>query len=499
MEFKAYVEGIRNKWWIILLLVAIGFLIGRAVGNSQNSDYTAATTIQVNDTLLASNFDSTGTIQLNIPKAVSNQIITPAILNYISKHYPRLTRSDLTKNIVISSDVVHQVVVITVTDISQAAAADIANFVAQNFVDTQNASLSQQLDYFQSSLSQKADSLTSEINKLNTQIGQLTPPPVAPKNYVPPTAQARQTLAQDQYQLNQDQRDLYIDKQALTGLQQTRPLFSHAYVILRPATESGAAVTVPLSVTIYELIGLGAGLLAAIVLIMALEYFSPFVRHGGEILRIVGFPLFAELPRVYGFDQRRILQKQKPVFFWRATTLQVICAAIGACAMREKGHTVLLTSPRQKRDFAATLGTSLAMNGYRTLLIDLDFQQPTLHQKIRRTGPGEFVTSNGVSLTFVNKTNIDDLYLLPGKAMFAQNMPVTSELVMNLLPELQNMFDMIVIDAPPLNHGDTHLFAKIVKQPLLLVKKRRDSLKLLEVTHVWCGELKLNMQSLLLS
>jgi len=499
MEFKAYVEGIKNKWWLILLLVAIGLLIGRDIGGSQNSEYTAITTIQVNDTLLASNFDPTGTIQLNLQKALTSQITAPAVLNDISRHYPRLTRSDLTKNIVVSSDVVHQILIISVTDISQAAAEDIANYVAQNFVDTQNASLSQQLDYYQSSLTQKVNSLNNDINNLNSEIEKLTPPPVAPKDYVPPSAQDRATLTQDQYQLDQDEHDLYIDQQALNSLQNTRPLFSNAFVILHPALESGVAVSSPLSTTTFTLIGLGAGLLVAIILIIALEYFSPFVRHGGELQRIIGFPLFAELPRVYSFDQKRISQKQKPIFFWRTTLYQVICASIGASAMREKGHTVLLTSPLKKRKFAATLATSLALNGYRTLLIDLDFQNPTLHQQIRRTGPGEFVTSNGLPLTFVNKTNVADLHLLPGNAMFAQNIPVTNELLMNLLPELQNMFDMIVIDAPPLNYGDTHLFAKIVKQPLLLVKKRRDSLKLLEVTHSWCGELKLNMESLLLS
>lgn len=499
MEFKAYIEGIWSKWWLIVLLVALGFLIGRAVGDSQNFEFSATTTIQINDALLANNFDPSGTVQLNLQKAITDQIITPAILNYISKHYPRLTRSDLTKNIVVTSDVVHDVVVITVTDISQSAALDITNYVAQNFVTTQNASISQQLDYFQSSLSQRIDSLNRDINNLNAEITRLTPPPVAPKDYVPPSPQAKATIAQDQYKVDQDEHDLYINQQALASLQRTRPLFSNAYVILHPALISGILVSVPLSATIYKLIGLGVGLLTAIVLILTFEYFSPFVRHGGEIQRLVGFPLFAELPRIYNFEQKRLLQKQKPLFFWRTTTFQVICASIGAYAMLEKGHTVLLTSPRKKRKFAAALGTSLALNGYSTLLIDLDFQQPTLHQQIRRTGPSEFVTGSGMALTFVNKTNIADLYLLPGTAMVAQNMPLTKELLMSLLPELQSMFDMIIIDAPPLNHADTHLFAKIVRQPLLLVQKRHDSLKLLEVTHAWCGELKLNMQSLLLS
>ncbi len=71
--------------------------------------------------------------------------------------------------------------------------------------------------------------------------------------------------------------------------------------------------------------------------------------------------------------------------------------------------------------------------------------------------------------------------------------------LLELLPELQNMFDLVIIDAPPLDHGDAHLFAKQVKQIFLLVKKRRDSLEMLKQTQAFIQEMKLTMQTLLVA
>ncbi len=102
-------------------------------------------------------------------------------------------------------------------------------------------------------------------------------------------------------------------------------------------------------------------------------------------------------------------------------------------------------------------------------------------------------------LNFINRTDDEHLFLLPARAMIAQNMPLTNVALVQLLPELQEMFDLVIIDAPPLDHGDAHLLTKYVKQIFLLVKKRRDSLTSLKQTQVLTQELKLTMQALLVA
>lgn len=499
MELKAYIQGILRTSWLIVIFMIIGFFICRSISHSLNDTYTATSTVQVNASLLANNADPTGVLKVTFPKTPEGEVDTPAVESVITKHYPRLTKFDLQKDIVVTSDDLHETIFISVTDINQNSASNIDSYLAQTFVDTQNASIGRQVDYYINYLQQQITKLTNDANNLNAQINANTPPPAPKKQATPSTPTQQQTVAQDQNQLDLDKRAIYNDQQSLTSIQNTRSLFSHAYFILQPATESGAPTSAPMSTTLLELIGLFLGLLAAIIVIIFAEYFSPFVRHRGEVERLTGLPVFAELPFVFKSELQQALQSRQPFLSKRITRLQVICAAIGTMATREKGNTILLTSPRKKRNLAAVLGNTVARNGYRTLLIDLDYQHPTLHQQIKRTGPCDLITNSGIPLNFISRTESSNLFLLPARAMIAQNSPLTNIALLQLLPELQHMFDLVIIDAPPLDHGDAHLFTKHVKQIFLLVKKRRDSLTVLKQTQAFTQEMKLTMQTLLVA
>ena len=109
------------------------------------------------------------------------------------------------------------------------------------------------------------------------------------------------------------------------------------------------------------------------------------------------------------------------------------------------------------------------------------------------------ITNKGRQLSFVNKTTHSQLFVLPTSAILAQNQRPTMNDLMELLPELQHTFSVIIIDAPPLTHADAHLLARQASQTVVLVKKYRDSLTALKMAYVLCQELRLNVSSLLLS
>lgn len=505
MEFKAYLEGIRGKWWLIVLLLILSFWIGNNIGRSQTSKYTETTSILLNSQLLANMTDPTGVVKFDLPPdapAYQALVVNPVILNYINKHYPRLTKTDLQTNIAVTGDKVRLLLYISVSDISPNSAADIANYLAQQFVQTQNADLAKQLDYYQNFLKTQVSQLNDEINKLNLQIQQLEPPPGPSKNQVPLSPTAKQTINSDQYQLDSEERDLYKYQLAQQSLENTRPLFANAYVVIRAASGTGTPVSSPPSMTLFRLGGLLVGLIAALTLIIALEFFSPFIRHRGELERLVGMNALGELPQTYSFEQKRLLQLQPPLFSWRLAPARLASAQIGARATREIGHTVLLTSPRRKRNFAAVLATMLAHNGHQTLLIDANFAHPDPNGQIRQiklTSPSDFVTSGGLPMSFIKRTAHPRLFVLPGSATIIQNVPMTATTLIELLPELQNIFGIIIIDAPPLDCADTHLLATRIREIVFLVKKRRDSLRTLKLaTSLTQEQMQVNVQGLLL-
>lgn len=498
MEIKSYVEALLRKWWLIGLILVLSFWLGGIIGNSQQSTYTASTTIVLNSQLLSDMADPSNVVHLRIPASYTSQVVTPAILNTIVKHYPRLSHLELQKNIAVASDTLNNFLSISVTDISPASAADIANYLAQEFVKRHTKDLERQLDYYLGWLQQNISQLNQEINKLNLELQNLIPPPTLQRDATPIDAATRQKINTDEFQLYLDERDLYNYQQALQNTQNIRPLVPKAYIIMQPATGSSVPTSVPLSTTLIQLVAVVVGLFAAICLVIVIEYFSPFVRHKGELQRIVGLPVLTELPNLSNAKQRRLLESQ-PLFFHRQmNALRLWSTAIGAPAMKHKGYTLLLTSPRRKRNLAAVLATFLARTGHRTLLIDADFKNPRLHEQVKPVGTCDIVTSKGWPLSFIKKTENPHLFVLPSTAMLGPNEPLAITNLIDLLPELQNVFSVIIIDAPPLDHADTHLLAPRAMQTVLLVKKRRDSLKKLKQAHVLCEKLKLNVYGVLL-
>lgn len=490
MEIKAYLQGILRAWWLLALAMALSFWIGSSIANQQTSQYMASTSILISDTLPANIAFPSHIVQLGTPLSYESQLDSPIILDAIIKAYPHLSYSQLEKAITIEIDGINQLMLIDVTDTFPNRAADIANSLAQRFVSTETANLNQQIDYYDKWLEQNISLLKDAIQRLRTETQQLRSRPADPA--------INQSIGENEYKLESDEGNLYNYQQALIEIQNSRPLLKNAYIIMQPATVPDVPLTTTLSISTIRLIAVAIGLLVAIMLIVVIEYFHPFVRHEGELQRIVGFSVLATLPQMFSFEQKRLLQSHSMIFRWRIKLLRLLCASIGASVVNHKGHTLLLTSPRRKRHLAAVLATFLAYNGHRTLLIDANFEQPYLHKQIKLSGPCNLITESGLFLSFIRKTALPHLSVLPATAMLTQDEHLRCSSLIGLLPELQNMFDIIIIDAPPLTKADTHLFALEVAQVLLLVKKRRDSLKSLKMTQALCQELKLNTQSLLL-
>ncbi len=134
----------------------------------------------------------------------------------------------------------------------------------------------------------------------------------------------------------------------------------------------------------------------------------------------------------------------------------------------------------------------LARSGHRTLLIDADFYHPSLHEQLQFNGTTPLITSNERVLSCVKQTTHTQLF-----ALSAFQEGLTNTQLIELLPELQPLFDIIIIDAPPLTEATTHQLATKTIQTLLVVKKRHDSLKMLKIAHTTCKGLKLHVQGLL--
>src|SRR5581483_3151747 len=129
------------------------------------------------------------------------------------------------------------------------------------------------------------------------------------------------------------------------------------------AKVSDIPIISPLSTKIVLSIASAIGLLIYIVLVTILEYFSPFIRHRDEIERFSGLPVLTGTPKIFNFEQKRLLEARPVLFRWRLDALRLLCGSLGVRSLKEGNHTILLTSLYKKRRFAGLLATLLARGG----------------------------------------------------------------------------------------------------------------------------------------
>ncbi len=492
MEIRAYLEGITRRWWLILSIVLLSLVIGHIIGINLTAKYTASTDVLINDALLANTAFPSKAIQLNVVTSYAGSVLSPLAEERVSKSYPRLPAKVLQQEVTVTLDTTNQIMLINVTDPSSSATADIANYLARQFVATQTASMQHQLTYYQQWLQQQIGTLTNEINQLNQQIDAVTPQREI--HGPPPTLTPTQklTFTEDISNVDLDNRKLYDYQQSLLEVQQVLPMVNQAYVIIKAATVPQSPNTTPLPTIAIEAIALVAGLLLAICLCIALDFFTPLIRHQGELTRIIEQPTFAIVPALSTTEQKRLLEIDVHTIrsISRLKQLRLFCATVGALAMQQPGRSILLTSLRHRRKIAAILAIFLARKGLKTLLIDADFLHPSLHQQIATQGSAQAFSKTGQPLPFIMQTVYSNLFLLPASAALPAQQSTNRDELLALLPTLQSMFDIILIDAPPMEYADTHLFMTKVTQIFLFIKKRGDSLKTLQRTHVTCEMLK---------
>lgn len=133
--------------------------------------------------------------------------------------------------------------------------------------------------------------------------------------------------------------------------------------------------------------------------------------------------------------------------------------------------------PGEGKSFvAANLALSLALTGKRVALIDLDLNNPSLHHKFdipQRLGISDFLQAKARAREIVMQSDKSpNLFIL----LTGQLPESPSELLLNgkleeLLAELEERFDYLILDVPPLGPvSDANIIAPSCDATLIVVR-----------------------------
>ena len=152
---------------------------------------------------------------------------------------------------------------------------------------------------------------------------------------------------------------------------------------------------------------------------------------------------------------------------------------------RGAGFKSLLVTSTQRREGRTTLALSLARDaaraGLKVVILDCDLRNPTLHSKMginNDEGMSEILLSPAPVLTMsmVQMDSHSSCFLIPsgGLGDASPDQPLQSPQLGRVIKELEERFDLIVIDAPSIETAaDALMVAQHVDGVLLIARSRR--------------------------
>jgi succinoglycan biosynthesis transport protein ExoP len=243
-------------------------------------------------------------------------------------------------------------------------------------------------------------------------------------------------------------------------------------------------------------IGMFGGLILGIGWVMLREQTNSFLRTPGDAGMCLTLPELGAIPQVSnlgltaqgfhtgGRNMDVDLAVTEPQLSDLAESFRATLASILSAGRNgHQANSLLITSARPmegKTTVVSNLAVGLAEIGNKVLLIDGDMRRPQLHKVFDQ--PNSWGLSDVLRETnaveelpldvLVKKTAVPGVYLLPS-GVCAENIfgLLWSGCMKRLLPRFREEFDYVLLDAPPcLEFADARIMARYADQLLLVVR-----------------------------
>lgn len=408
MQLRHYAWIIWRSLWLILLVTCLVSGATYAISKLIKPVYQASTLIQVNETGEGSTVYTNQIQALTYSQLVNNT----AVLQATAKSVPGVTVGQLQAGV--SAAPLNNTSVIQILAKASTAqqAADIANGVAQNFIDIQvtqvNAALQNQLQQLNQQIAVAKNAVTADQAQLTAlQNSRASTTTIAQEQGIFNDEQANYDALVLEYQQKQIQQ--YQLKQMLTLVQKALP----------PAA--------PLSprISLNVLIAAAMSVLLMLVFVFVRDWLDTAIKTPEDVANLTRLEPLGSVP----------LSKDSPasIALWDTTKKHNAAVEQAFLIMgrnfsieHPRPCAVLLTSLRPHAGTtttAANLAVSMALMGKRILLIDANLRRPTLHNLLQHSNTRGLVESlRDISLlsekelpVWLNQwsTNIPNLWLLP--------------------------------------------------------------------------------------
>jgi capsular exopolysaccharide synthesis family protein len=445
VELRDYLQVIRVRKWVILQAVVIVTLTALAASLLQAPVYEGEAKVLIAEK--GAGVSVFGSLGLDISsqpeRGLQTQVqlmqVRPLLQNTIRRLGLGVTPESLARRVSVSAVGQTNIVTVTAKDRDPAVAAEIANTLADEFVQWSR-------DYKRESINAAADEVAARLDAARSEILELGRR-IQSEGKSDELA-AELGIATGSYTtLAGKLEELRINAQLETG---SGRVVSPAVEAVEPVEPSPVRNTA---------LGLAVGLIFGLGMAFLYEYLDNTVKSSEEIEELAGAPVLGLIPaEKYEKDERRRASILTHPGSAAAEAYRVLRNNLDFINFEHNLTTLLVTSaaPAEgKSTVAANLAAGLAQAGKKVVLVASDFRKPTTEQffGVRNLVGLSDVLTGAHTLKAALQRPLDDMDLLvltSGKMPPNPSELLGSEKMRALLEEIKGWADWVIVDTPPL-------------------------------------------------
>ncbi len=311
------------------------------------------------------------------------------------------------------------------------------------------------------------EAMRRSLEKLERQVGQAN------------SAEIELRSLEREARANQSMLESFLTRFKETSAQQDLGLFmpdakiiSHAVAPLNPSFPN-KKLFLALAIVTSSILGL--------LVVFVLENMDQGIRSSVDVEERLGVPLLALVPALKGFRRSRKLPANYLVENRSSALAQSIRAlqtGISLGDFEKKPESILITSVEPgegKTTISACLARTLAIAGTRVVVIDADFHKPSLAKALgvkNEIGFADWLAGNAELQDVVRRDKLTSAsYITAGNTTSSSPTLLESEKARKFLHTLWVIFDVVIIDSPPLLAvADARILSDIVDATVLVAR-----------------------------
>lgn len=245
-----------------------------------------------------------------------------------------------------------------------------------------------------------------------------------------------------EYLVNEKIYSYLLEKESEASILKASTVSNNSVLDNATASHTPVAPNVKQTLFIFAFLGLLVGVLTTI----WIYFIDDFIEDKSDILKIIPVSIMYPIPQVKNISEAGFCNAFRSI---RSHVLHMSDASSYKCISISSSF-----ANNGKTTCVKNIASSLAFAGYKTIIVDLDFKESKLADKIEvqqecSLGVRNYLDRNTALGDIISRCNNDNLYMIGlGSGEYKKTKYMAPKKIFELIKDLKTEFDFIILNCP---------------------------------------------------